>query len=172
MVAAHRSPDPVAGRLAGESRRGRRQGVGVARIQFRREPDEHPRAVADQLGLTHQNRHQVAPCDLLEQGHNLVTDPVAKVPRVAVRLVVDGPETERPAQLDGFGPAQRQDRPPVARGHAAEPVPSAAADQRQKDGLGLVVGRVAEQGAFGQDRIAGLPGSGLEVGAVLHPNRH
>ena len=72
-----------------------------------------------------------------------------------------GPERPR------LGPAKTDDRM-AARAHAAETVEAGATQQVEKNGLGLVVGRVTGEDIGRQDGEPGFACPRLEVRARLH----
>ena len=80
-----------------------------------------------------------------------------------------GTEAEQVAQGHRLGPAQREQGMAGPGPHGGQAVDAGAAQQVGQHRLGLVVGGVPGGGVGAEDRPAGRPGPGLEVGAVGRP---
>jgi hypothetical protein len=159
-------PGPHGG--AGEGDRGRRQGPGVGDVDLGGQGGDQVGVVGEQRGLAGQDGDDVAPGHVVQQGQDLVADPVAEEAGVVVARVLDRSQPLGGAEGPGLGAPQGEDRVPGAgaqRPQAGGPRPP---QQVEQDRLGPVVERVAGAGVGPEDGPPGGPGPGLQVRPVLH----
>jgi hypothetical protein len=164
-------PKPAPDRARGERRRRRRQRLGIGGVDGGGELVEQCRVGTEPVGLPREHTAHVALGDGVQQGQQLVADPVAPEPRVVVGGVVHGLDPEVGAQLVGVAPTEGAERAAggVVPGQAVEARP---AEQVEEDGLGLVVRRVAGEHVAREGRVPGVARPSLEVGAVGDLDRH
>jgi len=120
------------------------------------------------LGDAHQYRHGVPIGDVGHEAEQFGANPVPPDRRIAVRLVDDRLDLEKPAQLVGLGPPKVEDRvvrPGSHRRQAGGPGPPQEPEQH---GLGLIVSGVSGHRPRGEDRSSGLTGAGLQIRAGIH----
>ncbi len=96
-----------------------------------------------------------------------MADPVATESRVVVRGVVRDVESELATQLDGLGAAECEDRMARSGFDRAEPGCSRPPQQREEQGLGLVVGGVTGHRLRSEGVASCGAGSRFEVGSVI-----
>ena len=98
-------------------------------------------------------------------------NPVPSESGIVVGRIVDRPEIELVAQRTGLGSPQTEDGVPMTGSHRGEAACAGTSQQREHDGLGLIVEGVTGHRLESEDLDAGLTRSFFQVRPVgeVHP---
>ena len=164
-------PEPLAHRDAGEHDIGGGERARIGDVDGGRGGAQVVGHVGEQFGLAHEHGHRVAFGDVGHQRQHLAPHPIAHERGVEVRRIVERLEPLDGADGLGLGPTQRQDRMPMARSDAGEPVGTGTAQEVHEHGLRLIIGGVSQRGLGAEHLMAGEACPRLEIGPGLDRQR-
>ena len=163
--------DPMAHRPGSEHPWGSREFVDIGRIDRGGEFVEELLVRAQEVGGAVEEHGDIALCDVVEHGKYLVADAIPAKAGVVVAGVVCNRKAEVVAHRSRLEASEREDRVAPSGSDRSEAGGTRAAQQRQEQGFGLVVGGVTGQGVGADRRPAGGAGARFEVGAVVDVDR-
>ena len=141
-----RTPQPTTKGGTGSNRGGRPKCRCARDIDIGRHLLDPVDQRSSMSGGAYQEGNGVTPRDLVQERQELVADAIAHEPRVVVRRVGYWNEAELGAEVLGLATPQPDDGMRPARAHRGQTIGTGTASEIDQNGLGLIIGGVAEEG--------------------------
>lgn len=122
--------------------------------------------MAQETSCAHEERHEIALSNGIQERKRLVADPVPAESWVGVGGVGGRLQPHRSAQRMGLGPAQAEDRMQRTGLDPCQAGGTGAAQECEQHRLGLIVGGVTVEGVRSQDSSSFRSTPSFEVGSV------